>query len=157
MQYASLDEIYEAPTLKQRQNSYDYIIKTHKDFFLELERDGDELSWHPHFWKYDKQLSIWYQECYDVPWQTNMLREAHASYQNILPGRAKSVRMGWDFHNNETIGTLEELGVEVDFSGIPGLKLDPKNRDHRATNFFDWYLSPNKPYYPSNRQDDLFE
>ena len=56
-------------------------------------------------------------------------------------------RSGWDFHNNNTFATLEKLGVEVDFSGIPGLYIKPKHDDIKSVNFFDWSLSPNNPYF----------
>ena len=130
--------------------AYNYILSEHKDFFLELERDGDELAWHPHFWNYDEGSNCWYQDCFDTDWQVRMLREAHAAYMEVFYGRARSVRMGWDYHNNETFAALQELGVEVDFSGIPGLRIQPKNNQVRSANFFDWSLSPNRPFFPAN-------
>lgn len=135
--------------IKRYYGSYNHILNKHNDFFLQLEQDGDELAWHPHFWNYDENQECWYQDCYDREWQVRMLKEAHAAYIQSLPGRAKSVRMGWDYHNNETFASLEEIGVEVDFSGIPGLRIDPKNDKVRSANFFDWSLSPNHPYYPA--------
>ncbi len=134
--------------IKKIHGSYNYILANHKEFLLELEEDGDELAWHPHFWK-DDENGKWYQEVFDLDWQVNMLKEAFAAYQNVLPDRAKSVRMGWDFHNNETFGTLQNLGIKVDFSGIPRLKITPKNKNIRSVNFFDWSLSPNHPYFPA--------
>jgi hypothetical protein len=129
--------------------SYAHVLETHKDFLLELERSGDELAWHPHFWNYDAHLKKWYQEITDVDWQVRMLEEAYAAYTSVLPGRAKSVRMGWDYHNNRTIATLAALGIPVDFSGIPGLRITPKNKFIRGENFFDWRITPNQPYVPS--------
>ena len=85
--------------IKEVHGSYEYILRTHKDLFLELESTGDELAWHPHFWKYDNTQSLWYQECNDIQWQVRMLEEAYSAYQQVFPGRARSVRMGWDFHN----------------------------------------------------------
>ena len=135
--------------IKEYYGAYNWVLRSHTDFLLNLERQGDELAWHPHFWRFDTQNSDWYQECFDLEWQVNMLREAHADYLNILPGRAKSVRMGWDYHNTDTFATLESLGVIVDFSGIPGLALTASNHGVRSVNFFDWGLSPNRPYYPA--------
>jgi hypothetical protein len=135
--------------IKKIYGSYNYIIREHQDFLIELEQSGDELGWHPHFWKDDN--SQWYQECFDVNWQTEMLKNAHAEFMEIFPERAKSVRMGWDYHNNNTFSTLQELGVNVDFSGIPGLKIKPKEESTRSVNFFDWSLTPNNPYFPSKQ------
>jgi len=135
--------------IKRFYGAYNYFLKEHKDFLLDLEKDGDELGWHPHFWNYDEALDLWYQDCFNIEWQVQMLKEAHAAYHEVFPGRARSVRMGWDYHNNHTFGTLQELGVEVDFSGLPGLQIQPKNERIRSANFFDWSLSPNRPYYPA--------
>lgn len=135
--------------IKETYGTYSHILQEHKKFLLDLENDGDELAWHPHFWNFDKTLKCWYQDFMNTEWQVAMLEKAHQEYQQELPGRGRTVRMGWDYHNNETYATLERLGIEVDFSGIPGLKIDPKNDKVRAANFFDWLLSPNRPYYPA--------
>ncbi len=122
--------------VRQIHGSYSYILDEYKNFLLDLERSGDELAWHPHFWNYDGRANIWYPECFDVGWQITMLEEAHAAYQTALPNRARTVRMGWGYHNNQTFATLQRLGVKVDFSAIPGMKIDPKNKRPRSINFF---------------------
>lgn len=134
--------------IRKIHGSYSYILDEHKDFLLDLEQSGGELAWHPHFWNYDEHSRTWYQECCDIGWQVTMLEEAHAAYQKALPGRARTVRMGWDYHNNQTFAALQRLGVKVDFSAIPGMKIDPKSKSQRSVNFFDWYYSPNHPYTP---------
>ncbi len=143
--------------IKKLLGAYDHFLIEHKDLLLSLENDGDELAWHPHFWNYHEAHGSWFQDCFDIQWQVQMLREAHAAYTRVFPGRAKSVRMGWDYHNNHTFATLQELGVDVDFSGIPGLQIQPprvrtgqgENERFRSANFFDWSLSPNRPYFPA--------
>jgi hypothetical protein len=57
-----------------------------------------------------------------------MLEKAFAAYQEALPGRARTVRMGWSYHNNRTFAALDKLGVEVDTSGIPGLRIIPPKK-----------------------------
>jgi hypothetical protein len=135
--------------IKRFYGAYNHFLKEHKDFLLDLEKDGDELGWHPHFWNYDETLDLWYQDCFNIEWQVQMLKEAHAAYLEVFPGRARTVRMGWDYHNNHTFTTLQELGVEVDFSGIPGLQVQAIKERSRTANFFDWSHSPNRPYYPA--------
>lgn len=135
--------------VKQMHGSYNAVIKKNKQFFLNLEADGDELAWHPHFFTFDKNSNKWYQEFLDTDWQIKMLENAYAEYQEVLPGRAESVRMGWVYHNNNTIATLDRLGIKVDFSGLPGLGLLPKKDTVKSVNFYDWSVTPNHPYYPS--------
>ncbi|MEE9554586.1 MAG: hypothetical protein V3W18_09835 [candidate division Zixibacteria bacterium] len=135
--------------VKHFYGAYNYILSAHREFLLSLEKAGDELGWHPHFWKYDSALKSWSQNYDDLNWQTQMLDEAYNSYQEILPGRGKSVRMGWTYHNNRTIGKLDRLGVRVDLSAIPGLRIDP-NQKYSKANYFDWEITPRDSYHPSS-------
>ena len=135
--------------IKQMYGSYGSILEKHVEFFRQLESTGDELAWHPHFWRFDEKRSAWYQEYQDSDWQVLMLKEAYASYQQILPGRARAMRTGWSYHNNRTFSTLDELGVEVDISGIPGLRILPRENRRHLANFYDWSITPRKPYHPS--------
>jgi hypothetical protein len=135
--------------IKKMYGAYNHILTTHTDFLLELEKDGDELAWHPHFWCYEANRKVWCQNHQDVDWQVKMLEEAHEAYQEVLPGRAKTVRMGWSYHNNRTFATLDKLGVKVDISGIPGLRILPRQKQSRLSNFYDWSITPSKPFYPS--------
>ncbi len=135
--------------IKKTYGEYDYILTEHRSFLEDLERAGDELGWHPHFWRYDDNGKYWYQEVFDTAWQLKMLDEAYAAYTKQFPGKPQSVRMGWDFHNNETFQMLQELGIKIDFSAVPGLKFSPKDQNKRAANFLDWSLSPDFPYYAS--------
>lgn len=129
--------------------SYDYVLTKNRSFLTELEDAGDEISWHPHFWKYDQSIGQWYQEYWDVPFQVEMLKTAYAAFQKQFPGRAKTVRMGWSFHNNQTFATMEALGVQVDYGAIPGLKVLPKHDKVRSSNFYDSSLCEDEPFYPA--------
>lgn len=129
--------------------SFSYVLENHRDFLLNLEKTGDELAWHPHFWNLNKTTGKWQQEIRDVDWQVSMLADGFRAYEALFPGRPRSVRMGWDYHNDRTIGKLAELGIVVDFSGIPGWKIDPPKSGEGGYNCYDWRLSPNRPYYPS--------
>ena len=136
--------------IKQIYGAYNHILTAHANILLELEKNGDELAWHPHFWCYDEKRKVWYQNYRDVDWQVEMLKEAYAAYQEVLPGRARTVRMGWSYHNDRTFATLDKLQVEVDTSGVPGLRILPPKKQVRLSNFYDWSITPNKPFYPSS-------
>jgi hypothetical protein len=135
--------------IKRMCGSFDHVLRKYKDFLVGLEKGGDELAWHPHFWFYDEDNGVWYQNLADVDWQVAMLKEAYAAYQDVFPGRARSVRMGWTYHNNRTLAALDKLGVEVETSGLPGLKILPRASRGRMANFYDWSITPTKPYNPS--------
>jgi len=123
-------------------------FEEHREHFEILRATGDELGWHPHFWRHDAALGAWYQEIEDVPWQTQMLEDAHAALARA--GLAPtSVRMGWDYHNNATLATLDRLGVKVDFSALPGMRTLHGTPPRRSENLFDWSAAPDRPYRPS--------
>ena len=47
------------------------------------------------------------------------------------------------------MNTFGELGIEVDISAFPGLKIPPDGKQRAISNFYDWYDTPSEPYYPS--------
>jgi hypothetical protein len=138
--------------VREVHGAYEWVLFTYRDFLLDLENSGDELGWHPHFWRRDMASGRWYQELDDLDWQVEMLKRAYRAFEEQLPGRALSVRMGWAYHNNRTFQTLDALGVKVEFSAIPGLRTLFRNSPTRGENLFDWLITPRTPYYPS-RED----
>ncbi|NOT08326.1 MAG: hypothetical protein HOP28_08985 [Gemmatimonadales bacterium] len=135
--------------IRRMEGTYAWVLEAHRPFLRGLEAAGDELGWHPHFWRFDLERRRWYQEVRDADWQVEMLRAAHAAYVAHLGGGPKSVRMGWGYHNNRTFATLEELGLLVDFSAIPGLATLREGAPPHEGNLFDWSPTPRHPYRPA--------
>jgi hypothetical protein len=136
--------------IKQLCGSYEHVLSTHSGFLKSLEQSGDELGWHPHFWRRDDQAGKWYQELADPTFQIQMLEEAFAAFKRILPDGAVSARMGWAYHNNETYATMARLGVKIECSAIPGMRILPPNDQIHDDGYYDWYGTPDEPYYPSS-------
>lgn len=126
---------------------YAGVLREHRDLLNELSNSGDELAWHPHFWRWDSKSERWFQETEDHPWQREMLENSFAAYRRIFPDAPQSVRMGWNYHNSDTMAKLDALGIKVDFSAVPGLKLQKTGARH--DNIYDWYRCPRLPYNPS--------
>ena len=134
--------------VRQVEGSYAWFAGSRARLLEALTATGDELGWHPHFWRQEAPGGQWFQEIEDQPWQLDMLRGAHADYVKALGFAPRSVRMGWSYHTNETIAQLDALGIAVDLSGLPGYRtFDPKKT--RSENLFDWYTTPQAPYRPS--------
>jgi hypothetical protein len=129
--------------------NYNWVLSEFRQTLSDLETSGDEIGWHPHLYKFDPRYKIWFQELNDTAWQCDMLETAFNSFDRIFPGRPVSVRTGWVYHNNETMKKLDELGVKVDFSAVPGLKTLSKNNAKYPYNIYDWYITPKRPYHPS--------
>lgn len=135
--------------MREVYGDYAAVASMYRSLLQGLEQTGDELGWHPHFWRLDPAAGNWFQEVKDVDWQVDMLRKAYAALATQLANGVKSVRMGWDYHNNRTYHTLEELGIAVDFSAVPGLRTFIGSTPRHGENFFDWHSSPRAPFRPS--------
>jgi hypothetical protein len=135
--------------IRQLQGEYGWVVRTHESFLRSLQQSGDELGWHPHFWRRDPENGTWFQEVEDVDWQVDMLHEAHGDLARCFPGPPKTVRMGWAYHNDRTYRALEDLGVTVDCSAIPGYRTFTGKPPARGENLYDWHSTPRAPYLPS--------
>jgi len=128
---------------------YAWVVGAHGGLLKSLEASGDELGWHPHFWRRIGADGGWMQELDDVDWQVGMLNAAHAALAAALPNGVRSVRMGWNYHNTRTFAALDTLGVRVEFSALPGMRTlygaPPAHRE----NLFDWFGAPHLPYLAS--------
>jgi hypothetical protein len=134
---------------QQMCGSYAWFVRTHQSLLESLQRSGDELAWHAHFWRRAGVTGPWVQELEDVDWQVAMLRSAHHDLTTCDPGPPRSVRMGWGYHNNRTFSTLEELGIVADLSSTPGFRTLMGKPPTTRENLFDWYSTPELPYRPS--------
>ena len=134
--------------IRALQGSYAWMVETHSDLVDSLKASGDEIGWHPHFWRHDPALGRWYQEVVDDDWQLEMLRAAHAAL-GVAGFRPRSVRMGWDFHTAETLAELSGLGIRTDLSALPGMRTMYGVPPRRSENLYDWFDAPERPYHPS--------
>jgi len=133
--------------VRQLCGSDEWFVRKHAPLLRSLQQSGDELAWHPHFWRRADQNGTWVQETDDVNWQLDMLRRAHAALVAAFPGPLRSVRMGWGYHNDRTIQALADLGITVDLSAAPGFRTLAHSA--RRDNLFDWRTTPHVPYRPS--------
>jgi hypothetical protein len=135
--------------VRDLEGGYDWVPKHHGPLLRSLEATGDEIGWHPHFWRREVAGGPWFQEIVDVDWQVDMLQRAHAGLTAALPHPVRSVRMGWDYHNNRTYAALEALGITTEFSALPGMRTFRGTPPTRGENLFDWHSTPRAPYRPS--------
>ncbi len=120
-----------------------YLLLEHERLLSELERTGDEVAWHPH-------LNEWCEETRQYIVDRDELRCAQKLIETRGELEAKgfchsSVRIGEAFHGDATMKTLDELGLAVDSTAIPGRTRSDESRA------FDWGPTPNNPYHPSRR------
>jgi len=138
--------------LKTIFDDYAYPLRDFLRLWKELEQQGGEIGWHPHLWRWSKQNKCWYQEVSDKKWIGQCLENGYNEFLKLIPNLT-SMRMGWGFHNNFTMKIINDLGLTVDLSAASGLK-HPGSPDERGSHFlneYDWSITTEKPYYPSQQ------
>jgi hypothetical protein len=127
--------------LRDVYGSAGYLLLEHAGLWSEMERSGDELAWHPHLYEWCEASRLYVAD-----------RDEQSCARKLMETRAEllaagfahsSVRIGEAFHGNALMRTLDELGLEVDSTAIPGRV---RRDESRA---FDWGPTPNAPYRPS--------
>ena len=112
-------------------------------------RRGDEIGWHPHFWRLHDDGTSWFQETDDLGYIGLCLKKGFNAIPSDL--RPRTVRTGWDFHNAFTMGSLSALGLVADLSALPGVsdvgRFDSKTGERIGVR--DWDGVPDRPYVPS--------
>jgi hypothetical protein len=120
----------------------------------ELEKEGHELAWHPHLWRWSPERKCWFQETKDSAWIDECLEIGHEAIVEAIGKAPQSSHMGWTFHNNTSMKKLSQLGVKIDFSASPRVFSEGGPGDAGTTydNMIDWRGTPQAWYRPS--EDD---
>ncbi|UCG69720.1 MAG: hypothetical protein JSV09_01470 [Thermoplasmata archaeon] len=134
--------------LKELYGDHGWLFKNFDYLWKALKERGDELAWHPHFWKWNESKGSWNQEIQDIDWMLRCLENGFKSFQN-WSGETPSVRLGWAYHNNHTMIKLDELGVRTELSAVPGLKSEGKYLSNIFCDCHDWSITTDSPYFPS--------
>lgn len=117
-----------------------WLLRERAPLWDALRGAGHAIGWHPHVVRRDES-GAFAAETDDVRCAA-ALRAIHASL--AAEGFSFSaVRIGEAFHGNESMRALDELGLAVDSTAIPGRRRDD------AARRFDWSGTPNAPYRPS--------
>lgn len=115
----------------------DYIFIKHSEKITWLKENGHEIGWHFH--SYRDAGSGWTQN----PDGIDVAREMERMYPIAASHGLDILRMGWAYHNNETMKTAATLGLRMDSSAFPRPRYSWDNA------LRDWSTSPLYPYFPS--------
>lgn len=120
-----------------------YLFDAHAVLWQKLRLAGDEIAWHPHLYHREPNAGKFAPD-YDPQRCTDKLRATYAELR-ASGWECASVRIGEAFHSNEMMAALDEFGLMVDSTAIPGrVRSDAERR-------MDWGPTPNEPYHPSAR------
>jgi hypothetical protein len=114
-----------------------HIFKKYGNEIEWLLSNGHEIAWHHH--AYQIRGKEWLQNFNE----NEICNELKQYGEQALGLGIVSSRMGWAFHTNETMKTLDTLGFAVDSSAVPRPKYRWDNNKR------DWTITPQTPYHPS--------
>lgn len=123
--------------MEARFGAADYIFQAHVDKLDWLLENGHELGWHFHSYVMD-----------NGNWKQNTDEEAVCEelikhYAIAKKHKLNLLRMGWTYHTNRTMETINKFGLLADCSAMPR----PNYTWEISTR--NWEGSPTLPYYPS--------
>jgi hypothetical protein len=107
------------------------------------------VGWHPHLLRWSAASGCWCQEFRDNEWIHKMLTD---SYDDLRSQgfQVRHTKMGWCFHNNQSMKTLSDLGIEADFSALPGACSPGRLVGNVSLqDRYDWSKTGPRPYRPS--------
>jgi hypothetical protein len=74
---------------------------------------GHELGWHMHHFSFDERRGV-----FGFDPNPSWLSDAHNSLAKHFQIRA--TRIGWDYGSTGLFNSLDKLGIQIDFSALPG-------------------------------------
>ncbi len=126
-------------TIRFCTNDFASGYRSRRTMWDDLAKRGHELGWHMHLLSLDAARGE-----FTFHPRPDWLGEAHAALASEIPLRA--TRTGWDYGSNFLFQELDRLGIEIDFSALPG------NRvwcTHGSRFEVDWLRCSDTPYRPA--------
>lgn len=128
-------------------DDYAYPVKRFESLWKSCKRQGDEIGWHPHLWDWNDKINCWYPQLENLKWVNKCLDNGYKNF--IKHFSPTSVRTGWNFQSNFVMKKLNDIGITVDLSAIPGeVSISSKFGPHPPA-YINWDTTKEENYYPS--------
>ena len=116
-----------------------FLLKEFVNSWYCCEEEGHEIGFHPHL--YRRRGNKWEQDFR----KNTQLEQLEKSWQaaNSSGFQISSSRIGEAYCNNEIMKSLNDLGIKVDSTAMPGRVRKDNER------WIDWEKTPDKAYKPS--------
>ncbi|MBL7810783.1 MAG: hypothetical protein JNL57_01050 [Bacteroidetes bacterium] len=123
--------------LSSLHGSADYIFQAHPEKIAWLRNNGHQIEWHFH--SYSLVNGKWKQNTNEI----EVSEELKACFPLAQKHGLNMLRMGWAYHTNHTMHTIDQLGIAVDCSAMPR----PLYAWEMSVR--DWQRCTTTPYHPS--------
>jgi len=137
--------------IKQVHGDAGWSARNFAEMWDKVSKEGDELAWHPHAWRWSSSSNCWYNDIQDSDYIRESYDVGFEAFKEVMGYPPRASRAGINFHNNDSMRKLDELGILTDLSGAPGLKLFYARPESGSPvpEGYDWSMAPSEPYRPS--------
>src|SRR6266516_875118 len=139
------------PQIERTYGQPAWVVGRYGDAIKRLEQSGDELGLHTHAFRWDEGLCRWVIDHADQKWIDHCLQVSFEAYQRAFGRPCLSFRFGDHWMNNETMNSLESIGVKFDLTIEPGRRARPtlSTAELHTGSLPDYTTTPRWPYRPS--------
>jgi hypothetical protein len=137
------------PQVAETWGSPDWVVKTYRDVFAELEGKGDALGLHTHVWRADSDTGGWIAD-HDPAWEEHCVTIALDAFETAFEKSCTVHRFGDRSLSGATLARLEAHGVKADLTVEPGMPPYDGEPSERARGLSPDYRGvPTAPYRSS--------
>lgn len=127
--------------IKTLYGAYDYLISNTPEISDRIHGSNGEINWHIHI--YEPIGNEW-QLVRDENRLLDSFNEDFSHVKKIKEINHQIVRIGECVMSNKLMRTLNDSGIRIDSTALPGRRRDDKEK------FFDWESTSNAVYHPSH-------
>ena len=125
--------------VKLTNGTYNYCYELFDKYLSSQYQEIDEIAWHHHNYKLVGNKLI--QEMNDESWIKNHIYD---SFKAIKNHKITTLHTGWCFQNTATMNAYNDVGIQIDYSALPGIGITQGNYC-----LYDYLkLKSNDIYYP---------
>ena len=139
------------PQIEESCGRADYPLTEYGSYVESLQKCGDSLGVHPHYYKWSEIHGTWVQNRGDEDWTNHCVQMCFEVFEKTLGEKSDSIRFGERWMSNSALALAEKMGARFDLTPEPGHQArGALVNDELFTGFLpDFIDTPQEPYRPS--------
>jgi hypothetical protein len=123
-----------------------WAIKHCLSEWAKAQERGDEFGWmmYPAY----SVDANWRQAYRDESLLVELVEEGYAAFQSSATA-PRTMLMGWRGHRQRSMQRINDLGIQVDLSALPGWYTETRLGAVPSLGACDWEITPPRPFHPS--------
>jgi hypothetical protein len=139
------------PQVAEAYGSATWLVDRYRGHLEEVQRRGDELGLHPHFYRWLPREQAWLHDFGSPDWVAHTLGTSMEAFVQSLGRGCASLRCGDRWLDTAVVNLAERLGIRFDLTLEPGAPARPTPRAGELASgpVPDYARVPRAPYTPS--------